>query len=561
MEGLKGILLSRIWILRNSIAGIKSEPKLKVALISVSIMVFWFGSLALFHRGLAFFYAFPIIGPALVDESIYIFSAVLFIMLTLSSVVICYTTYYSSKEVAFLFSKPIDTRVILFYRFFQSVIFGSWAFLFLGVTFMLAYGFVKDVSFWFYLFLPFYFVAFITLPAAIASIIVLAAVRFIDYRRVKYILAVTAFMGASFLYWYYKQNIAAAPLTGTEIGYFLDNFLYHIRIFKHPLFPGSWMAKALIHFSINNFKDGLFYFLAFTTTVFFFLQVNWFMAGEIFYSGWLSSGRGRSKQYNTPGRGLVNRAVWSLPFVPRSTAAMITKDIKIFLRDFGQWAQFLIYFVILAIYIFNLRNMPHITVNIYWKMIVTFLNLSATVLVLAGFTVRFLFPLISLEGNKFWILGLAPITFRGLILQKFIINFVGIFLASEFLMVATNIILKTGASLMYISCGLAALTSIGLVGLSIGLGGIYPNFKEDNSAKIVSGFGGTLNFIIALFYETCMIILFAVPYFSFEIHGSISEHTFRLFLIFSWTVSLITTIVVGIFPMILGYRNLENMDF
>ena len=128
-------------------------------------------------------------------------------------------------------------------------------------------------------------------------------------------------------------------------------------------------------------------------------------------------------------------------------------------------------------------------------------------------------------------------------------------------MVATNIILKTGASLMCISCGLAAMASVGLVGLSIGLGTVYPNFKEDNSAKIVSGFGGTLNFIIALLYVSFIIILFAVPYFSFEIHGAISGHTFHLFLVFSWTASLIATIAVGLLPMILGYRNLENMDF
>jgi len=300
------------------------------------------------------------------------------------------------------------------------------------------------VSFWFYLFIPFYFVTFITLPAAIASVVVLTSVRFIDYRMVKYILVVTLCIGAALLYWHYKQNIASSLLTKTEIGYFLDNLLYHIRIFKHPLFPGCWMAKSLINLSIDNFKDGLFYFSAFATTTLFFLQINWFMGEKIFYSGWISSRSGKSKKYNPPDRGLVNRAIRLLSFAPRSTAAMITKDIKIFFRDFGQWSQFLIYFAILVIYIFNLRNMPHITDNIYWKMIVTFLNLSATALVLAGFTVRFLFPLISLEGSRFWILGLAPITFRGLIIQKFIINFAGVFLVSEFLMVATNIILKTG---------------------------------------------------------------------------------------------------------------------
>ena len=561
MRGLKGIAKAQIWMLTNTIGMIKNEPKLKVVFISTIVFLFWFGSFALFYEGLSFFWQFPLIGPALVDESIYIFSAILFIMLTLSSVIVCYVTYYTSEEVTFLFSKPIDTRVIFFYRFMQSVIFSSWAFLFLGVTFIVAYAIIKGVPFWFYLLLPLWFVSFILLPATIASALILAAVRLIDYRKVKYLLVTFLVMGALFLYWYYKKNIGPTLLTRNEIGYFLDNFLYHLRIFKHPFFPGYWMAKSMISSSINNLSEGLFYLAAYATTTLFVLQVNWFMAGDTFYAGWLSSTSGKSRHYLPPKKGLFHHLTDFSFFFPRPTAAMITKDIKVFVRDFGQWSQFLIYLAILAIYIFNLRNMPQAEGNIYWKMIVTFLNLSATSLVLAGFSVRFLYPLMSLEGNKFWILGLAPITFRDLLLQKFIVNLLGIFLVSEFLMIATNVTLRAGTSLVYVSCGLAAMVSVGLVGLSIGLGTIYSHFKEDNSAKIVSGFGGTLTFVIALFYVTFIIVLFAVPYFSFEIYGSISRSTFHLMVLTAWIVSLIATAIVGILPLILGYRTLEHMDF
>lgn len=561
MTGLKGIAKAQVWMLKNTIGKIKHEPRLKVIFISSIISLFWAGSFVLFYEGLSFFWRFPLIGPALVDESIYIFSAILFIMLTLSSIVICYATYYTSEEVTFLFSKPIDTRVIFFYRFIQSVIFSSWAFLFLGVTFISAYAIIKSVSFWFYLLMPFYFISFIVLPATIASIIILVAVRFINYRKVKYIFATTLVIGALFLYWYYKNNIGSILSTQNEMGYFLDNFLYHLRIFKHPLFPGYWMAKSIVYSSINNVSEALFYLMTFITTALFFLQINWFMAGDTFYAGWLSSRSGKSRKYYSPTEGMLNNLTRHLFFFPRSTVAMVSKDIKVFVRDFGQWSQFLIYVAILAIYIFNLRNMPQGPGNIYWKTIVTFLNLSATSLVLAGFSVRFLYPLISLEGNKFWILGLAPITFSGLILQKFIFNLVGIFMVSEFLMIATNVTLRTGSSLIYISCGLAAMASIGLVGLSIGMGAIYPNFKEDNSAKIVSGFGGTLSFVIALFYVSFIIVIFAVPYFSFQIHGSVSEHTFHLLVVMAWILSLIATVMVGIVPLVLGYRNLEKLDF
>ena len=39
---------------------------------------------------------------------------------------------------------------------------------------------------------------------------------------------------------------------------------------------------------------------------------------------------------------------------------------------------------------------------------VSFLNLSVVGLLLSTFTTRFIFPMISLEGRRFWILGLLP---------------------------------------------------------------------------------------------------------------------------------------------------------
>ena len=128
-------------------------------------------------------------------------------------------------------------------------------------------------------------------------------------------------------------------------------------------------------------------------------------------------------------------------------------------------------------------------------------------------------------------------------------------------MVATNVILKTGASLFYMTCGVAALASMGLVGLSVGLGTLYPNFKEDNPAKIVSGFGGTLNFVVALLYICLIIFSFALPYFSFEIYHTITVKTFHLLIFGAWLTTLILTFATGFLPVFLGYRHLANMEF
>ncbi len=565
MEGLKGIAKAQIWVLKNHISGIKKESRLKIIFLSGVIIFFWFGILALLYKGLSFFNNFPVVGPAMVDESIYIFFAALFIMLTISSIVISYVTYYNSREVDFLFSKPINDKVIFFYRFLQSTMFSSWAFLFLGVPFIIAYALIKHAPGWFYLTIPFYFISFIILPAALASVMVLIFIRLIGYRKIKYILIVTMGIAAIFSYTYYMTNIRSELFAESGINYFLNNILHHLSIFKYPLFPGYWIAKSIIYSSIRDFGNGLFYFLTFALTIVFCLQCNWIMAEKTFYSGWLSSRGSYTKKRFPANKGIVNKTAKLFFFLPRFTTAMVIKDIKVFLRDPGQWFQFLIYFAILAIYILNLRNIPstidHVDYDVFWKIIITFLNLSATALVLAGLSVRFLFPLISLEGNKIWLFGLAPINFRHLLFQKFIMSYVGIFLISEFLMISTNVMLKTNLSLLLISCGLAAVISAGLVGLSIGLGSIYPYFGEDNSAKIVSGFGGTLNFIVALVYVIFTVGSFALPLFSYEVYHTMSERTFYLVITVSWAINIVITIIIGIIPMILGYRQLENMEY
>src|SRR3981081_3471938 len=48
-----------------------------------------------------------------------------------------------------------------------------------------------------------------------------------------------------------------------------------------------------------------------------------------------------------------------------------------------------------------------------------------------------------------------------------------------------------------------------LTGLAVGLGVLYPNFKEENPTKIVSGFGGTFCLVLSFLYILGSVILLA----------------------------------------------------
>ena len=55
------------------------------------------------------------------------------------------------------------------------------------------------------------------------------------------------------------------------------------------------------------------------------------------------------------------------------------------------------------------------------------------------------------------------------------------------------------------------LISFGLTTLALGLGALLPNFRENNPAKIVSGFGGTLCLVLSFLYIVGSIFILVIP--------------------------------------------------
>ena len=80
-----------------------------------------------------------------------------------------------------------------------------------------------------------------------------------------------------------------------------------------------------------------------------------------------------------------------------------------------RWTQFLIFFGLLGLYFLNIRRFHYGEPLDSWMTVIGFLNLGVVGLIQSTFTTRFIFPMISMEGRRFWILGTAPVD-RDLIL-------------------------------------------------------------------------------------------------------------------------------------------------
>jgi len=221
----------------------------------------------------------------------------------------------------------------------------------------------------------------------------------------------------------------------------------------------------------------------------------------------------------------------------------------------------LIFFGVLGVYVANIRSLPYNLGIEEARGGIALLNLAATALVLSTFTGRFIFPLISLEGKKFWVLGLAPVERRRILYGKYFFAFFGSLAVSEALIIFSDWMLAFPASVMLGHAVMVLAICSGLAAVSVGLGACYPNLKEDNPARIVAGFGGTLNLIVSMLYILLMVAGVAMPFQLFATrHGAAGWAYWRIFGAYV-AISLSLGTLVTVTFLGLGRSRFEKLEF
>jgi ABC-2 type transport system permease protein len=285
------------------------------------------------------------------------------------------------------------------------------------------------------------------------------------------------------------------------------------------------------------------------------------IAQRIFYPGW-SGLMGQDRQRIKPlNKGLLGKVEPALAWVRNPQRALTVKDIKLFWRDPTQWSQFVIFFGIMAIYFANLRNTSRYYEEEFWRSWIACLNVGAVTLILATLTSRFVFPLVSLEGRRFWILGLAPLSLSQLVWQKF---WLSVAIASGFtvsLAALSGYMLQLDRVYFFLTVYSVVITNFGLSGLAVGLGTLYPTFTEDNPARIVSGMGGTLNLLLSVGYIT-LVVAAQIIILQWRVIGAYTSpeafwYAFGAAIAFITLLSLLCTFL----PMRLGLRHLLQREF
>lgn len=564
MNQVSAIIWAKWRITWHQIAGVRHESKLKVGVITFSAIALWLGAFGLLYAGFDWLIQFGgrgggefNFGDLLMARMLSILTLAVFLMLVFSNVLVAFSTVYRSHEVAYLIQAPIRFEHFFYARYIECLAFSSWALAFLGSPLILAYGLSTKTPLIFYGASVAFFLPFIVIPASLGCLITMALVFVFPRLKVRLMLMLGTATVAG-VFWYVNRIILGTRIAEDAI---LPAFLDASSRTQSPFLPSYWWSQGVLSSAHHNYADAGFWFLMLLSTALMSLWVAGTAARVLFYPGW-SALKGQDHQRIRPmGKGILGRLDAMLAPLHNPYRSLVIKDIKLFWRDPTQWSQFVIFFGIMAIYTANLRNTSRFYEQEMWRSFIACLNVGAVTLILATLTSRFVFPLISLEGRRFWILGLAPLTLRQLMWQKF---WMSVGTASAFtvgLAVLSGHMLKLEPIYFVLTVYSVIITNFGLSGLAVGLGALYPTFGEDNPARIVSGMGGTLNLLLSVGYIT-LVVAAQTLILQWWVLERFTRPEFFWYALAGVAVFITALSVACTFlPMRLGLRNLQQLEF
>lgn len=542
----------------NRVRGIGRHSKLKLAVIAVFGIGFWFIVYRVFREGFRFIALFGDFADTLTEYLLSIFFFSLTFLLVFSNGIIAYFSLFKSEETGFLMTLPVRNSNIYLFKLTEALVFSSWAFLFLGTPILVAYGSQRGAAWHFYVLGICFYVFFLLVPAGLGAAAALLVARFVPRTR-KALLAFVALLALAGVAYATVRIVGlrrtVTPFTALWLRAVLDQFGFA----QNPMLPSYWLSKGISALGAGEMRTAWFLLLVTLSNGLFLTLVVSLMANR-----WLLTGRSlamvRSRRRAYTGDGVLERFILRVTRgTERAMWLVIIKDIKTFLRDAAQWSQFLLFFGLLGVYFFNLRTLRYHVQFSTWKNSVAFLNLGATVLTLATFTSRFVFPQISLEGRKLWILGTMPIERKAILFSKFAFAFSGTAIVSVALVVTSGLMLSVTPDLVVLHVVTAVAVCLGLAGLSVGLGALYPNFREDNPSKIVAGFGGTLNLVASLFLIGAVILVELIPC-HWYFQGRLGAHFWSTPMIVAFCIACAICLAATLIPMFLGLKALKRLE-
>lgn len=562
MNNIIALLKPRMLSSFNSLSsGSRKNSLSRIFMFGSLGLIFWIGIFIIFYRVLSYFQGVQDFGDILAMKLLSMIIMTFFVLLLFSNIINCLAHLYLSQDLPLLHSLPVSSKEIYWSRWIISTFDSSWMIVAFSLPVFLSYGMIYKAGVLYYIIFSVDMISMCVMASALSGILVLFGAKILPAGRIRTILillGVVMVITLVFVLRFTRPEQLVNPDNFASVVLYLNS----LQTPQTPFLPTTWITDAIVAALKNDSGTFLLNISLNVTFALSLIFLNTVFAGVLYFPGF-------SKSQTTPKRLFAPLRYkgfhWEnvLNFLTRESRAFAVKEIRTFFRDSSQWPQLFLMVALIVIYIYNfsvlpLNNLPIKT--IYLQNILSFLNIGLVASVLSAISARFVFPAVSMEGEAFWIVQAAPVRLQNFLWIKFFLYYIPLVFLAEVLIVCTNFLLNVSTFMMILSMITTLFLVPAIVGLGIGLGTLYADFKSENPANTVTGFGGLLFMVISFGLIAVVIILEAGPVYQMfmaDFHNQSLSLLQKIWVVFSFALAFFLCVLATFYPIHLGKKHLS----
>jgi ABC-2 type transport system permease protein len=484
---------------------------------------FWAALFFMSRRVLIYFQSVEMLGDLLAHYLLGMVLITLFSLLVLSHIITALSNLYLSKDLELCHSAPVLLEELFFSRAIYTVMDSSWMIIVFGIPIFMAYAHVYRATPHFYVTLFHLTLAMVLIAAGIGILVTMTLVYVFPAQKTKdLVMLLTLFIvvGLYLLFRFMRPERLVDPTAFFSITHYLDS----LKGTQGPYFPTHWITETL-WCELTQAPKGSWLYVGMTwSTAAALAVINVWVADALYFEGFSKAQESKRRR---PGAKILDRLLGCLKRpLAKDLAALLSKDIRVFLRDNTQWSQLLLLAALVIVYLYNYSVLPLERSPVSFDFLqneLAFLNMGLAGFVLSAVSARFIFTAVSGEGEAYWIIRSSPLGLKRFLWGKYFLFLFPMLFLAEILIVCTNWLLQVTPFMMFLTAGTMILLVLGVVGLGVGLGAIHPQFGHQNLAQVSTGVGGFTYMVVSSFFVGVVTALEAGPVyilFLAEMHGT-----------------------------------------
>ncbi|MBI5026173.1 MAG: hypothetical protein HZC12_05475 [Nitrospirae bacterium] len=522
------LLAPHFWTLKNSVLRFDRATYIKSFFFILLATGFWLGTIRVLNIVLVRLHGMSAeVGAVIVLKGFALLLMIVFFLLIFSGLLFATNCFYLSKELPMALSFPVLWDNIYLSKWVETLIKSSWMVLLFGIPVFLSFGKLFNVSAWYYVwFLP-ALALFAGISVGIGILIAIVLMAVLPARQARNLfvfMGLLMFVVLFLLFRFLRPERFANPEWFATLAIFLSEMKLPVFVFL----PSMWTIEVLSPFFGTGEGTPVLYGLLLISTLSVLIIFGHWLFKRFYYNGWVKAQEGQ-KVFLTSSEIIptqAGRKGFSLNIIyrgflkitaglaRRQRRALIEKDLTVFFRDIAQWSQSLLLMALVIIYLFSIRALPldwGTFLSVQLKYIISFLNVGLVGIVIAAISSRFVFPLVSREGNAFWIIRVSPISLRRFLWSKYLLAFIPLFLLAQVLIVVSNLFLRVDVWFMILGILTGSIMAASITGLAIGMGASYARFPTESTTQSPTGFGGTVYMLLSIALIAITIALEVIP--------------------------------------------------